>query len=123
MSLPLPANTTCDIYRNANSPPAAPDVAAVRAHLRPDFAQGREAGEGASDVAWTHVLLVETAVDVRDGWQATGIFLGHDLVWVPDKNGTKFLVAFVERVGRGTPQDHKRVYLKRDTAPWPTNEL
>src|SRR5262249_44073668 len=29
MPLPIPTNTTCDIYRTGHSPPAAPDVAGV----------------------------------------------------------------------------------------------
>jgi hypothetical protein len=42
---------------------------------------------------------------------------------VPDSTGTAFLVKFVERVGYGTPNDHKRVYLDRAGPTWPTNNL
>ena len=35
MPLPIAPNTTCDIYRVTNSPPAAPDVAGVRCYLGP----------------------------------------------------------------------------------------
>ena len=45
MTLPLPANTTCDIYRNANAPPAAPDVAGVSIALIAVYGQGLEEQE------------------------------------------------------------------------------
>ena len=35
MAFPIPANTTLDIYRAGNSPPAAPDLAGVRARSFP----------------------------------------------------------------------------------------
>lgn len=123
MALPFPTNTTCDIYRNANAPPAAPDVAAVPGYLRPDFEAGQTTKDN-TDFSWTHVLLVAADVDVRDGF-SDGIFSGtaNDTLWVPDSNGTRFQVRFVCRVGRGTPQDHKRVYLERSQPVWPSDEV
>jgi len=126
MSLPVPPNATCDIYRAANAPPAAPDVAGVPCHLRPDWQGGQEHGDRAglpAGMAWTHVLLVDVAVDIRDAYTGGLTRVAQDKVYVPDKNGTPFNVVFIERVFRGQVQDHKRVYLDRQTPAWPTNEL
>ncbi len=73
---------------------------------------------------WTHLMLVDVSADVRDGydqgnWNATA----GDSVYVPDQSGTPFQVLFVERVGRGTAQDHKRVFLDRKLPTWPTNNV
>ncbi|SRR5579884_2387158 len=123
-------NATCDIYHTPNAPPAAPDVAGVRAYLTPDFAASHVAAVASGTVArWTHVLLVPPATDVRDGYSAgaapgqEGTAGNQDSVYVPDKNGTKFLVVFVERLGLGTALDCKRVYLQRQQPTWPTNTV
>jgi hypothetical protein len=125
-------NTTCDIYRQGNAPPSAPDVAGVLGFLAPDFAPSHLAnvtigGSGSTAWRWTHVLLVGPAVDVRDGYAGTPggetAPSGWDWVYVPDHTGTKFAVVFVERLGRGTTQDCKRVYLQRQAPTWPTNNL
>src|SRR5262245_16633511 len=120
----LPANTTCDVYRNSNAPPAAPDVAGVPCLLQPDYARGRSAA-GFDQVGWTHVLVIGLATDVRDGWSAGAPLQpgAYDRVYVPDRDGTPFSVVFVERVGRGTAQDCKRVYLLREQPTYPTNEV
>ena len=60
MALPF-TNTTCDIYRSGNSPPASPDVAGVRCVLTP-----RGQSTLTSDL-YTHVLLVPpTTLGVPD---------------------------------------------------------
>jgi len=125
MALPMPANTTCDVYRPGNAPPAAPDAAGVRGHLSAAYPSALERGEGDADqTKFTHVLLVDLAADVRDGYGAGGVTTANaDSVYVPDKNGTKFLVTFVERRQRGQAADHKRVYLMRHTPGWPTSNL
>jgi hypothetical protein len=134
MALPL-SNTTCDIYRPTNSPPAAPDVAGVKCFLAPDFAASHLAavqagGTNQTAWRWTHVLLVAATVDVRDpykgggpGGETAGLVTDADKVFVPDKNGTPFTVIFVERLGLGTSLDAKRVYLQRQVPVWPTNNL
>jgi hypothetical protein len=118
-SLPVPANTTCDIYRSASAPPAAPDVAGVSCYLAP---------KGQSTLTtpyYTHVLLVPQGTDLRDDYVAgdfTGVN-GGDHVWIPDKNGTRFDVILVRRVGRGTSVDHLMALVKRSSEPWPTQNL
>jgi hypothetical protein len=127
-------NTTCDIYRNAHSPPAAPDVAAVPILLEPDFRSSHEAATISSSTSsrWTHQALCDVSTDIRDGYQGPGggsqagqevVPSGQDHVWVPDKNGTPFEVIFVERVGQGTDGDCLRVFLQRKAPTWPTSNL
>src|SRR5437660_278574 len=108
MAVPY-TNTTCDIYRNGNSPPAAPDVAGVPCALVP---KGRST---LTTDRMTHVLLVGPTVDVRDayrsGSQAWMASVG-DSVYVPDRNGVRYDVVLVRRVGRGTALDHKEAHLQ-----------
>src|SRR5215472_10576403 len=101
MSIPTQPNTTCDVYRNGNTPPSTPDVASVSCFLRPDFARGRFIQ--ASEVSWTHTVLVDVSVDVRDGYAGQSTETQQDSVYVPDKAGTKFNVIFCELAQRGTP--------------------
>jgi hypothetical protein len=126
MALPLAANTTCDIYRTGNAPPAAPDVAGVACNLRADWRTGQDSGDRAGlpgGLAWTHVMLLAASVDIRDAYAGGLTFAEQDSVYIPDQNGTPFKVIFIERVNRGAASDHKRVYLDRQLPTWPTNEL
>jgi hypothetical protein len=102
-------NTTCDIYRFGNSPPAAPDVAGVRCYLAP-------LGESTLTTHnYTHALLVPPDTDIRDSYlPSTFEGSGGDRVYVPDRNGTLFKVVLVRRKGRGTAVDHKYVLVTRD---------
>ena len=126
MALPTPPNTTFDIYRFGSMPPAAPAIAGVTGHLQPDWRRGQEQGDRASvpqQLVWTHVLLVESSVDLRDCYAGGLSAATQDSVYIPDQNGTGFRVTFIERVHRNGIQDHKRVYLDRQAPTWPTNEL
>src|SRR5262245_4527836 len=124
MSMPVTPNTTCDIYRTGNAPPAAPDVAAQACHLTADFYTGTEHGEGdATARRYSHVLLVGPGVDIRDDYNLGVMGANFDNVYVPDQNGTRFSVIFVERKLAGTPHDHKKVYLARWAPAWPTQEV
>src|SRR4051812_10613953 len=110
MSLPIPANTTCDIYRSGVAPPAAPSVAGVLCHLVADFAHGLETGESVTPAnRFTHVILVDATVDVRDDYNVGSIGGSPDSLYIPDKNGTAFKVTFVERRLKGAGSDHKKV--------------
>jgi hypothetical protein len=125
MALPIAPNTTCDIYRVGVAPPAAPSVAGVPCFLKADWRAGQEAGDrpGSGALNWTHVMLVDVSVDIRDVYAGQVAPAPQDSVYVPDQNGTRFLVMFIERVQRGSSQEHKRVYLERQLPVWPTNEL
>lgn len=107
MAFPLPTNTTCDIYRNTNAPPANPDVAGVSGTLTPAPRNLK------STLVYTHWIDVPLATDVRQS----------DFVYVPDKNGTKFAVQAIERIRFGGGNDYKRAYLLRQTVAWPSQNL
>ncbi len=132
MAVPVPTNTTGDIYHNGNAPRAAPDVSAVNLYLTADWVGGMEHGENRSvSLNYTHVALLDYSVDVRDIWQTGGINQAGTgpMIYIPNQNGTGFNILFIERVMRGTAQDHKRVWLQRapgvgtNAVPWPTNNL
>jgi hypothetical protein len=124
MALPVPANTTCDLYRSGNAPPSPPDVAGVSGYLQGDYMRRMETGEHeAAGMRYTHVLLLDASVDVRDGfnaWPSAGS--SGDGVYVPDQTGTRFVVRFVELKQRGGSA-YKKVYLDRTLLTWPTNNL
>ena len=121
MPLPFPQNNTCDIYRTGIMPPAAPSVAGVACQLTASYERRTEAGEGdAAGIRFSHTLLVEVSVDIRDAMNNFAAGGTADTIYVPDKNGTPFFVICVERLGRGTLQDRKRVYLDRSRPTWPT---
>ncbi len=132
-NLPFASNNTCDIYRHANAPPANPDVAGVRIYFKEDYTKGSEANEGAasgggtalqSQWKWTHIAFMPQGPDVRDGYTGGNISQANaDFIWVPNKNQSKYLVIFVERVNRGQATDYLRVYLQRVIVPWPSNEV
>ncbi len=70
---------------------------------------------------WTHIALANLSADIRDGYltgdpnvETGGAAVNWDTVYVPDQNGTPFVVIFVERVGYGTGSDYKRVYAEGD---------
>ncbi len=129
----MQTNTTCDVYRFGAAPPAAPSVAAVKIFLEPNFEPSHEVGIGAgagitTAFRWTHVALCPLGTDIRDGYvtgtpNAESAAANWDSVYVPDKNGTPFVVIFAERIGYGTGNDFKKVYLQRGTPPWPTGNL
>lgn len=106
--MPLPANVTCDIFRDGEALPA---IAGVPALLMARFRKGLEAGQGLADASerFTHIALVAPDVDVRDAYLASGA----DTVTIADEANTSFRVVFVERRLRGSGLDHLRVYLAR----------
>jgi len=119
MSLPVPANTTCDIYHGTNTPPSPPDVAGVSCYLEERF-RNIKPQTGNPTIIYDHILRVEASVDIRDGYNGTA---GSSTVYIPDKGGTRFLVVAVARVGRGMGVDHKIVYLQRQHVTWPSDDV
>jgi hypothetical protein len=120
-NLPVPANTTCDIFRSTNNT-QTPDVAGVSCYLAP---------RGQSTLTtpyFTHLLLVPPGTDVRDDYQQGSLNYGTntDKVIVPQTGSVgaqPFKVVLVRRVGRGTSVDHLQVLLERLTGSWPTQNL
>jgi hypothetical protein len=125
MANPYRTNTTCDIYRVGHAPPAAPDVAAVPIALHGDWEKGQAAGtRNVPALVYTHKAHMDITVDIRDCYKGISQSVTQDTIYVPDKNGTPYLVIFVARVNRGTPYDHFNVYLSRNLAPpWPTDNV
>ncbi len=124
MTLPIQPNATCDIYRYPNGPPASPALSGVKIVLLPDWQKGQDAGErGNASLTWTHIMLVDASVDIRDMYAGASTMTAQDSVYAPDQNGTRFNVVFIELVQRDTPNVHKRVYLDRFQPTWPSNEL
>ena len=125
MTLPLITNTTCDVYRAGRAPPAAPDIVGLPIALRPDWQNANEAGfYQISALTWTHVMFTNPNVDIRDKYTGSMTTTDQDTVWIPDKNGTRFKVVFIQRVSKSTAGDHMQVYLDRNPAPpWPTINL
>jgi hypothetical protein len=124
MALPVQPNTTCNIYRLGTSPPTDPAVSNVPCYLQPDWRGGAAGGmRQVNALTWTHVMLVDATIDIRDAYTGAATVSPQDTVFIPDDGGTQFNVVFVERLERGTPNEHKRVFLDRQTPSWPTNEV
>ena len=119
MSLPIPPNTTCDVYQGTNAPPNPPDVAGVRCYLEERFRNIKPPG-GSPSIDYDHILRVASNADIRDGYNGQP---GPSLVFLPNQNGTRYLVVAVARVGRGTALDHKICYLQRQAVTWPSNDV
>ena len=118
MSLPMPANVTCDIYHGGNIPPGPPDVPGAAAYLEEDFSNVKPMTS--PPFVYSHIMRLEATVDVRDGYSSAS---AGSAVFVPNQTGTRFQVQAVARVGRGTAVDHKIVYLLRAFVPWPSDDV
>lgn len=124
--MPLPTEfltTTCSVYRG-NPPPGGSSPAAtnVPCQLVADFAAGART-MGSAQRNWTHYLLVNEDVDVRDSYAGHGQAwpaADADSVFVPSGGTTRYAVVFVEVRGKGTAGEHKRVYLDRQAPGWPS---
>jgi len=121
MALPSPTLThTCDIYRPFGA--GSPTTTGVSCRLTPTLA----AGSGKPTVtalAWTHTLDVQPGVDIRDGCSRTA---GANAINVADGDevrvpagATRYVVVWVETVGRGSPMQFQRAYLMRHAAAFP----
>lgn len=112
--------TTCDLYRpfSAGSPLATD----IPCQLVAAFAGVEPRGAG---LHWTHCLLLDADVDIRDGCSRTPgsntlTYADGDKVVLPSGAGnTSYVVVWVETVHRGSALEHKRAYLMRHQAAWP----
>jgi hypothetical protein len=113
--LPIAANTTFDLYRAGGVPPTAPTVAGLAGYFEVAMPQGLAAGRHVDSwQRFTHRLLVDRAVDIRDLFDGNSLAAGNpDSVFVPDRTGVRYRVVFVERRLRNTAFDHLCVYLSR----------
>jgi hypothetical protein len=116
--LPQP-NTTYDFYIDPNDAPAMPDKQGIQCHLEAEFEMATQHSQLDPTFRWTHRMYVQDSEDIRDNWPGTPA----NKVYIPDKTGTPFLVVFVEVLHRNTPQQYKRVFLKRQAPGWPTDNV
>jgi hypothetical protein len=124
MTLPISTNTTCDIYRSGVIPPAAAAMAGVPCFLQCDWRGGQEGGDRlVNSLTWTHFMLIDASVDIRDAYVGRCATSQQDTVFIPDQTATQYTVIFIEHVQRGTAHAHKRVFLDRRAPNWPTNDL
>lgn len=84
------------------------------------WAQG-EGERRVNALAWTHFMLLDASVDIRDGYTGACTFSAQDTVYVPNATGTPFTVIFVELRDRG-PGQYKCAYLDRGLPPWPEKD-
>lgn len=112
--MPLPmTNTTVAIYRPGEAPPDPPAAADVAGLLRPTFRRGLHDGRlDDPNGRFSHVLLVQPTVDIRDGYDRGDVDAAAADV-VIEADDVSYRVVFVERRNRGSPEDHLRVYLAR----------
>ena len=122
-ALPLPANTTCDIYRNGRAPPSSPDVAGVPINFqhtvhhqkwKPNVTQ-----QNAPIQVYEYIAMVPPNTDIRDSGNGGP---SQDTIYIPNQNGTPFAVVWVERIGHPNG-DFLRAFLTRNTTTFPTTNL
>jgi hypothetical protein len=113
-----PANTTCDVYRNNNGPPAAPDVPGVSIHMSPRFRNIKVATGGG--FVYDHIVSLPLTTDVRDNWP---VGTNGDYLYLPNQNGLPYLVQFVERVRLRGADDYLRAYVIVQAPTWPATDL
>src|SRR5260370_34215141 len=100
MALPIPANTTCDIYHAGNAPPNPPDVAHVGCYLEEDYSNIKPLQTGLN---YAHILRVPATTDLRDnygGGPAGGVGSGTS------KTGAALTGILGARPGRGPAAEH-----------------
>jgi hypothetical protein len=118
LGLPAP-NTTYDFYISPNDAPAAPDQSAIKVHLEAEFEMATQHSQLDPSFRWTHRAYVQDSEDVRDTWPAAPA----NKVYIPDKTGVAYTVVFVRVINRNTPSQYKRVFLKRQTVTWPSDNV
>ncbi|MEZ6143294.1 MAG: hypothetical protein R3B84_22230 [Zavarzinella sp.] len=117
ISIPLPGaflGLQCDIVRPLGSGTIV--ASSVPCQVTADFAGGRRS---ASEPRWTHVMMLNSDVDIRDGCTRTAnegdiTFADGDEVRLP--SGTtddQFAVVWVEKVHQGTSRTYQRVFMLR----------
>jgi hypothetical protein len=115
MSLPMPPNVTFVVLRSG-SPPSAAQAGFL--------ASAYETGAtGVAGLRYTHMLLADPGVDIRDGFNDFGTPAAADQVAVPDTSGTMWDVVFIDRPQAGQTADVVRVFLCRRLPTYPTQEF
>src|SRR5260370_26557383 len=111
--MPLPQallTTTCDVFRLNPPTDAQPATAAIRCQLIPDYRGGTQMLNSAGR-PWTHSLLLDSSVDVRDSYPGAGGLWQYgnaDTVHIPSGGTTAYAAVFVVVCAQGTANEHKR---------------
>lgn len=105
-------NTSADVYHAGHAPPSAPDLGEVQGHLRESWQRGLAVSESHPAALWTATFDVPLDTDLRDGWPG----LPAPTVYIPNRDGQKYTVVFVERRRQRAGGDFKRVYLRREAS-------
>ena len=100
MALPITGNTTCDVYRSTNSPPAAPDVAGVSIVWGELTAQSKSRGVAKG---------VPSTITVRPGGSDVIVIL---LVWVAKLAVTVFGADMATLTGLAVPDTSPARFAK-----------
>src|SRR4051794_16068818 len=123
MSIPAQMlTTTCDVYRPFGD--TTPTTSDIPCRLTPALSAGTDKKDDTA-ISWTHTLDISPEVDIRDGCSRTPgqnavDYADGDEVRVPAGSGTtRYVVVWVETVGRGTPMQYQRAYLLRHEAVFP----
>ena len=115
MPLPIPPNVMFVVLRTGFAPTPA----------RPGFLDSAYEA-GATGVPWmryTHVLLADPSVDVRDAFNDFDTPGTPDQIATPDASGTTWDVVFVDRPQRGQAAAVVRIFLCRRLPTYPTQEV
>ena len=120
MVLSISPNVRIAIHRATHPPPAAATATNVSGYLDGAYAEGLVRAQTRPSLRYTHVLLLDPAVDVRDDFAEFDRTGGRDLVVL---GTTLFEVVFVERPFPGSAGDVKRVYLLRRATAWPNSNI
>ena len=119
MSFTVPTfNLTCNIYTGAvfMPPPRVVSPCNLAFGRRNAMPQGQETESGISALAMT--LLLPPGTDIRSIEMTTGA----DLVEVPAGSNRRYLVTFVDDIGKGFPNEHRcdcRRYAQRCSSGQP----
>lgn len=111
----------CDVYRPFGS--ASPTTTGIPCRIAPRT-DSKSRGIVDETIAWTHMLDFQPGVDIRDGCSRSAgdcviTYADGDEIRVPSGSTTRYVVMWVETIGRDTPLQFQRAYLLRHGAAWP----
>jgi hypothetical protein len=123
--LPAP-NITYDFFISPHAPQGNNPDTTSTGHLEAEFEMATQHSQLDPNFRWTHRMYVQDSDDVRDNFPAAPA----NTVYIPANGAandltqsTEFLVVFVGVLNRNTPQQYKRVFLKRQAPNWPTDYI
>src|SRR6516162_10972957 len=116
---PFRANTTADLYQPGHAPPSAPDIAGVPVYHTPVWAESHVAQTTTATTGrYTDIVLMPPLTPIADGYQGGGPSgeawdTSGYYVWIPNKNGQRYLAIYAELLRNPAGSNYQRVYLQR----------